>query len=148
MLSERQNQLRGALGRMMDGMRGKGAKPPKELSGAGQAMKNAERALGRGEYGRATRQQSLALDRLRKGTRNLVEQAMKGRAQRFGKNGRDPLGRAQRAQCPDLGTSVKVPDEIDVQKAREILEELRRRLSDPSRPMMELDYIERLLRRF
>ena len=31
---------------------------------------------------------------------------------------------------------------------REILEELRRRLSDPARPTLELDYIERLLRRF
>jgi len=73
---------------------------------------------------------------------------MKGMAQRMGNNGRDPLGRARQAQGPDLGGSVKVPDEIDVQKAREILEELRRRLSDPSRPSTELDYIERLLRRF
>jgi hypothetical protein len=43
---------------------------------------------------------------------------------------------------------VKVPDEIDVQRAREILEELRRRLGDALRPQIELDYIERLLRRF
>jgi hypothetical protein len=35
-----------------------------------------------------------------------------------------------------------------VQRAREILEELRRRLGEPSRPLLELDYIERLLRRF
>ena len=60
----------------------------------------------------------------------------------------DPLGRPQRTEGPDLGTSVKVPDEIDVQRAREILEELRRRLGEPSRPLLELDYIERLLRRF
>ena len=49
---------------------------------------------------------------------------------------------------PDLGTSVKVPDEIDMQRAREILEELRRRMGEPTRPQSELDYIERLLRRF
>ena len=47
-----------------------------------------------------------------------------------------------------LQTMVKVPDEVDVQRAREILEELRRRLGDQTRPTMELDYIERLLRRF
>jgi len=41
-----------------------------------------------------------------------------------------------------------VPDEIDVQRAREILEELRRRLSEPTRPQFELDYIDRLLKRF
>ena len=61
---------------------------------------------------------------------------------------RDPLGRPQRSEGPDFGNSVKVPDEADAQRAREILEELRRRLSDPLRPTLELDYIERLLRRF
>ena len=60
----------------------------------------------------------------------------------------DPLGRPRRTEGPDLGTSVRVPDEIDTQRAREILEELRRRLSDPTRPRLELDYLERLLERF
>jgi len=41
---------------------------------------------------------------------------------------------------------VKIPGEIDVQRARRILEELRRRLADPQRPQLELDYIERLLK--
>jgi hypothetical protein len=44
--------------------------------------------------------------------------------------------------------TVKVPDEIDVQRARRVLEELRRRLGEPERPRLELDYIERLLRDF
>jgi hypothetical protein len=35
-----------------------------------------------------------------------------------------------------------------VQRAREILDELRRRSSDPSRPQLERDYIDRLLKRF
>jgi anti-anti-sigma regulatory factor len=43
---------------------------------------------------------------------------------------------------------VKVPGEIDVQRARKILEELRRRFADPARPQIELDYIERLLKDF
>jgi anti-anti-sigma regulatory factor len=42
--------------------------------------------------------------------------------------------------------SVKIPGEIDVQRVRRILEELRRRLADPQRPQIELDYIERLLK--
>jgi hypothetical protein len=33
-----------------------------------------------------------------------------------------------------------------VQRVRRILEELRRRFADPSRPKIELDYIERLLK--
>ena len=45
-------------------------------------------------------------------------------------------------------TEVKVPDQIDVQRAREILEELRRRIGESTRPPIELEYLERLLRRF
>jgi hypothetical protein len=60
----------------------------------------------------------------------------------------DPMGRPQRTEGPDHGTTVKVPDEIDIQRAREILEELRRRAGQQTRPLLELDYIERLLRRF
>jgi hypothetical protein len=41
---------------------------------------------------------------------------------------------------------VKIPGEIDVQRVRRILEELRRRLGDSARPQIELDYIERLLK--
>ena len=59
----------------------------------------------------------------------------------------DPLGRMRRTEGPDLGNSVRVPDEIDVQRARQILEALRRRLGEPLRPQIELDYLERLLPR-
>ncbi|MGB3864249.1 MAG: DUF4175 family protein, partial [Xanthobacteraceae bacterium] len=66
--------------------------------------------------------------------------------QQSGGNRTDPLGRPLRGR--DLGDdfSVKIPGEIDVQRARRILEELRRRLGDPQRPQIELDYIERLLK--
>jgi Domain of unknown function (DUF4175) len=43
---------------------------------------------------------------------------------------------------------VKVPEEADVQRARQILEELRKRLGERQRPPAELDYIERLIERF
>ncbi len=36
-------------------------------------------------------------------------------------------------------TPSKIPGEIDVQRVRRILEELRRRLADPARPQIELD---------
>jgi len=42
--------------------------------------------------------------------------------------------------------SVKVPGEIDAQRARRIIEELRRRFGEAFRPQLELDYIERLLK--
>ena len=94
----------------------------------------------------------LALERLRKGAQSMAEKMMQnGDAQAGqgpGNNGRDPLGRPDRSNRPDLGLSVKVPDEIDIQRAREVLDELRRRLGDPARPAFELDYLERLIKPF
>ena len=43
---------------------------------------------------------------------------------------------------------VKIPDENILQKSRQILDELRRRAGERSRPSIELDYIDRLLKRF
>jgi Domain of unknown function (DUF4175) len=51
-------------------------------------------------------------------------------------------GLAQQLQQP----TVKVPGEIDSQRARRILEELRRRFGEAFRPQLELDYVERLLK--
>jgi hypothetical protein len=48
----------------------------------------------------------------------------------------------------DLGSDVAVPDKIDMQRAREIIEELRRRAGELGRPKLELDYLDRLLERF
>ena len=60
----------------------------------------------------------------------------------------DPLGRPLRGKEYGDDFSVKVPGEIDVQRARRILEELRRRFGETFRPQIELDYIERLLKDF
>ena len=58
----------------------------------------------------------------------------------------DPLGRPLHGREFGDDLTVKIPGEIDVQRVRRILEELRRRLADPARPQIELDYIERLLK--
>jgi Domain of unknown function (DUF4175) len=60
----------------------------------------------------------------------------------------DPLGRPRRGRDYGDDTTVQVPGEIDVQRARRILEELRKRFAEPQRPQIELDYIERLLKDF
>jgi uncharacterized protein (TIGR02302 family) len=152
-LGERQRQLREQLGRLQRGLRDFGVRPPGQFDGAEHSMGQAERALEQGDLESATREQSRALEQLRQGSQSMAEQMLRQMPSRFGHGPtddapRDPLGRPQRTEGPDPGTSVKVPDEIDVQRAREILEELRRRLGEPARPMLELDYIERLLRRF
>jgi hypothetical protein len=118
-------------------------------------MRNAQESLERGDLDRATREQGQALEQMRQGAQQMAQEMMKRQqGNRFGQNGpagdapRDPLGRPRASESPDYGTSVKVPDAIEMQTAREILEELRRRLGDPARPTGEIDYIERLLRRF
>jgi hypothetical protein len=64
------------------------------------------------------------------------------------RQGVDPLGRMRRTQGPDFGDDVKVPDQIDTQRAREILDAIRRKLGELGRPQFELDYLERLLSPF
>ena len=66
--------------------------------------------------------------------------------QQSGGNQTDPLGRPLHGREFGDDLTVKIPGEIDVQRVRRILEELRRRLADPQRPQIELDYLERLLK--
>ncbi len=151
-LSDRQGQLRGRLGQLQGQMRQNGMQVPQQLEGAERSMQEAERALRQGDLDGAMRQEQQALEQLLQGAQQMAQQMMQQMRQLGqgpgGDAPLDPLGRPQRTEGPDLGTSVKVPDEIDIQRAREILEELRRRLGEPTRPQLELDYIERLLRRF
>ena len=153
-LAERQEQLRQRLQSMIERLKAEGAETPEQMEGAGEAMGEAKEAIGEDQLDRATQAQSLALDRLRKGAQSMAEQMMMSESgemqpgQGPGANGRDPLGRPDRSNRPDLGLSVKVPDQIDIQRAREVLDEVRRRLGDPSRPTFELDYLERLIRSF
>jgi hypothetical protein len=64
--------------------------------------------------------------------------------------GRDPLGRRTREATggQDNASDTRVPDEAEQLKTRRLQEELRRRGAERERPPAELDYIDRLLRRF
>jgi uncharacterized protein (TIGR02302 family) len=151
-LGKQQGELRDKLQSLLDRLRIDGANPPEQFNDAGEAMGDAKEELDKENLGRATDEQSRALDQLRQGAQSMAEQmqqsgeAQPGKGGQSKNNGRDPLGRPDRTNQPDLGLSVKVPDEIDIQRAREVLDELRRRLGDPSRPTIELDYLERLVR--
>jgi len=154
-LGGQQRELEEALRQLMERMREGGAQVPGELGGAGEAMGDAGEALGQGDGQRATQQQTLALDRLRQGAQNMAQQILQQLGQQRmgamggpGMRGRDPLGRPQRNRGTDTGDSVEIPEEFSVERAREILQELRRRLGDPSRPSIELEYLERLIERF
>jgi len=128
------------------------------LGEADSAMGDASGRLGEGNADGAVDSQGRALEALRKGAQSLAE-AMQGEGegqadgpgtragrQQSGGNQSDPLGRPLHGREFGDDLTVKIPGEIDVQRVRRILEELRRRLADPQRPQIELDYIERLLK--
>ena len=131
-------------------------------------MRQAESALGQGPRGGddAVNAQGRAIDALREGAQKLAE-AMRGEGEaaggengegsegqggmgRFGSgDATDPLGRpggSQRAFNP--GARYDPMGVPAAERARRVLEELRRRLGEPARPREEMDYLERLLRRY
>jgi hypothetical protein len=129
------------------------------LGDADSAMGDAGGKLGEGNADGAVDSQGKALDALRKSAQNLADAMQQGdgdgqgdgpgnRAGRQQSGGQqtDPLGRPLHGREFGDDLTVKIPGEIEVQRVRRILEELRRRLADPARPQIELDYIERLLK--
>ncbi|WP_048645104.1 TIGR02302 family protein [Nitratireductor soli] len=153
-LQQGQGGLRGDLDNLMKGLEGMGIKPGEGFGEAGEAMGEAEGSLGEGQGEQAVGEQGRALEALRRGAQdmmNQMQQAMRGeqgggeQGFRQGNNGRDPLGRPQATTGPDFGDSVQVPDEIDTQRARQILDAIRKRLGDALSPALEKEYLERLL---
>jgi uncharacterized protein (TIGR02302 family) len=147
-LKKRQNDLQRQLQELLTGMGAKDNDPVlKKLQEAEGAMGDAGEALKQNELGEAGDHEGRAVDSLKQGTRGMAEQMMRSGAGRGGSQAnRDPLGRKLGNRLDDPGDSVKVPDEITVQRARAILDELRKRLGQPSRPPVELDYLERLIK--
>jgi uncharacterized protein (TIGR02302 family) len=153
-LQEGQGKLRGDLDKLMQDLRGLGMKPGQGFGEAGEAMGEAETALGQSQGDEAVGQQGRALDALRRGAQDMMQQMQQamqgdqggsGDGRRQGNSGRDPLGRPWSNSRADDDSTVNIPDEIDVQRARQILEAIRKRLGNSLSPQIERDYLERLL---
>jgi uncharacterized protein (TIGR02302 family) len=156
-----QEGLRGQLGEFMNRLDENGMPMPESLGRAERSMREAEDALRRGDPRDAARSQRRALDNLQQGMGDLAEQMRQQRGpgnnqdiaeieerERRGED-RDPLGRSDGnyGDAVDTGTE-KVPLELERQRSREILDELRRRAGEQQRPKDELDYIDRLLKTY
>ncbi|MCO6188173.1 TIGR02302 family protein [Rhizobium sp. L1K21] len=152
-LRAQQQALGEQLGQLQEGLRKQGIKPNPGFSDAGREMGKASDALGKGEGGRAVGSQGRAMEALRQGASELMEQLAQqgqgqGQGQAFsqpGRPGMDPLGRPLNSQGPEFGENVKLPEEADIQRAREILDTIRRKLGDNLSPEIERLYLERLL---
>ena len=151
-LQQQQQQLQQELQKFNEDLKGMGIDPNQDFSDAGKSMGNAADALGRSEGSEASDQQGSALDALRRGGRDMMKQMQQamgeqgqGQSGQNGQTGRDPLGRQQGSNGMSNGDDVKIPGEIDIQRAREILDEIRRKLGNALTPQMEKEYLQRLL---
>ncbi len=160
-LADRQQALRNELNRQRGTLPGAGTEEGdaarESLDRAERAMEGAEDALRDDDTPRALDRQAEAMDALRDGLRNLGEalaqeqQGGQGQSQAQGDPSglnRDPLGR-ESGRNGQMGSDQQMLGGAEVhRRAEELLDEIRRRSGDQSRPEQELDYLRRLLDRF
>lgn len=168
-----QEALRRMLGDMMRQLGEMGGQIPEGFGNAERSMNDAGQALGSGQPGQALGPQANALEQLQQGAGQMMQQLqqMMGQGQGPGQPGQqmgqpgqpggpqqprpgdrsfDPLGRQAPSSTSEREETFGrgLPKAGDMLQSREILEELRRRAGEAERPKLELDYIDRLLRRF
>ncbi|SOC15495.1 uncharacterized protein (TIGR02302 family) [Rhodobacter sp. JA431] len=171
-LAARQRALRRELERqkgLMPRLGGDAAEAGRQaLDEAGRAMEEAEEALRDGQLGRALDGQADAIEALREGMRRLGEAFAEERGERSRGEGnlgeqrggdpmggqgtrelpRDPLGRAV-GEGSRIGSDSNLLQGEDVyRRARDLLDEIRRRTAERQRPEAERDYLRRLLDTF
>ena len=161
-LAERQQQLRDELRRQEGRMPGRGTPEGDAardaLGRAGEAMDQAEQDLRNGDLAEAIDNQSQAMEALRDSMRSLGEAlAQEERGQQPGQgqqqgdqraNNRDPLGRNQGSNGATGSDEQADLNDDAYGRARELLDEIRRRSGEAARPEAERDYLNRLLDRF
>lgn len=166
-LADRQQALRDELNRQRGGLPGQGTEggdaAREALDRAGRAMDEAERALREGDTGSAIDRQAEAIEELREGMRGLnealAEQRGEGQpgqpgngeerqAQQGTGGDRDPLGRTIGESGRSGSDDNMLQGEDVYRRARDLLDEIRRRAGEQQRPELELDYLRRLLDRF
>ncbi|MDN5568766.1 MAG: DUF4175 domain-containing protein, partial [Paracoccus sp. (in: a-proteobacteria)] len=149
----------------------------RQLDQAGRAMEEAEQALRDGDTGTAMQRQADAIQSMREGMQAmgdmLAEQGQQGQDGQQGQEGQpgqqsgdtagnaegsapnegqsvlDPLGRQRPGNGNVITSGDAMPEGLDpVRRARDLLDEIRRRTGDLARPKDERDYLGRLLDQF
>ncbi|MEZ5982188.1 MAG: DUF4175 family protein [Parvularculaceae bacterium] len=154
-LAGEQGDLAGDLSKLLDALKENGSRADPNGDGArslGQAlrdMQEAESALRSDNFDAATTAMEDAIGKLREGAQALAEAQGKQAGQQMGQGqtqgegaSLDPLGRPAGNA---YGRGVDLPEEGEARSARDVLDELRRRLSDGERSEDEVKYLERLL---
>ncbi|MEE8438508.1 MAG: DUF4175 family protein, partial [Micropepsaceae bacterium] len=146
-LAQDQEDIHETLRGIMEGLNENGEAARQGLDGAGQAMTEAQENLQSNQLGAATQAQQEALNQMRGSAQQLARNlaAENGQGQGDGLVNEDPLGRRIGGNNPVGRLLEGLPQQSDIQRARQILDELRRRAAELGRSQEELDYIERLL---
>ncbi|MCB1459305.1 MAG: TIGR02302 family protein [Nitratireductor sp.] len=155
-LQEQQEALEKQLGELGEQLKSLGLDPSEAFGEAQQEMGEAGENLGQSRPGDAAGNQGQALEALRRGAQQMMQQMagdrqpggqQQGEGQQAGQDRQrsDPLGRREGSDGLESSETTKVPGEIEAQRAREIMEAIRKRLSQPLAPRIEKDYLERLL---
>jgi len=150
-----QEQLRSALEDLMARMASFGFSVSREFDRAERSMTRSARQLEADRPGQAIDHETAAVDQLRAGTdelmQELIEQSGEAGAD-AGKNflaaPRDPMGRNMGGEVSDPNSRVQLPESGALMRAREILDELYKRAGEQGRTADEQQYLQRLLRRF
>lgn len=160
-IAERQQALRNELNRQEGRLPGQGSAEGEAareaLDRAGRAMDDAEQALRQNELADAIDDQARAMEALREGMRTLGDALAQEQQQQAGQGNaegnqradrRDPLGRDQSSNGGESTQGDLALDNDAYGRARELLDEIRRRSGETERPEVERDYLNRLLDRF
>lgn len=147
-LTQSQSQLRGDGQEIADALAKAGLPSLDGLERAGENMGNAAARLSEGRGLPALREQADALRSL-SDAQNALERQLNQMMQQIRSQsaGRDPFGRPN-GNAPLNTGRVKIPTEAEAKRARDIRDELQRRLGEPDRSVLERSYLRRLLERF
>ena len=132
-----------------DGEGGTGAQvDPGAMSAIRDAQRRAEQALENGNEGRAILEQERATQLMSEVARAMAGALDSLQAERLGEQagGEGPMGRSLMGAGND-GEGVNIPDGSERQRAKDILDELRRRYNE-AEDEEEREYLRRLLDRF
>ena len=152
--AQTQEALRRRLGDIMRQLGEMANSIPRSMGRAERSMRRSSDFLGTGQPSEAVQPQTRALDQLKQGakaaTRDLMKQLGQGLGQRPSETGQrqDPFGRTLDGSGGMNARDMDIDDGDELQRAREIRDELRRRSGQRQRPEIERDYINRLLREF
>jgi uncharacterized protein (TIGR02302 family) len=149
-----QEGLRQEFGKLMRDFGNMTGDMPQSMGQAEQSMRRAVEALKKGDFDGASDAQNQALSQMQQSMQQMQQQMQAGMNRGPGqRDPMDPFGRTTPREDSAGGnsvntTGVKVPDQSEMERARQIFEELRDRRNDPARPRDERDYLDRLLKQF